>query len=246
MNHATTITCALFCGMAFAALLPQHAVAESPRAVVGYRFEHIERIEFDDSNPIRPAFDWGRFAGERHLLTFGMQNIAGGYVGGLLGPATHEVHNGEGETVEYDTICFGAEGVWHWLLLPQQGVGGLIVTRGLMTTKDSGHITEVAAHDAAVTVDSRSELSWWELSFLASLTHTRDQVSLQAGLEYVMWNVDQKWSLATGNTSTDLEPDTSLGLLLGGRYQCTQDIAVTFDVTLIHQVSFRTGVTYEF
>ena len=59
MNHATPITCALFCSMAFATFLPQRAAAEDPRAVVGYRFEHIERNEFDDTNPIRPDFDWG-------------------------------------------------------------------------------------------------------------------------------------------------------------------------------------------
>ena len=173
-----------------------------------------------------------------------MQNIAGGYVGGLLGPATHEVHNGEGETVEYDTVCFGAEGVWHWYLMQRPEVGGLLAARGLMTTKDSGRITEVSRDE--VTVDSRSELSWWELALLAAGTYTRDHLSLRAGLEYVMWNVDQEWSLSTGNTSTDLEPDSSLGLLFGGRYQCAQDIAVTFDVTLVHQVSFRTGVSYEF
>jgi hypothetical protein len=221
---------------------PTYRAAQHGR--VGYRFEHIERIEYDDARPIRPRFDWGRLAGQRHLFTFGLGLSPDLYAGAVLGPAMYEVHNGEGESVEYDLFCLGLEGAWEWHGLPQYGVGGLVAGRGLVSTKDSGKITEVSRD--AVTVDSRSELSWWELSLLAAVTHQVEALRLSAGLEYVLWSIEQEWSLTSGSVTTDLEPQDSLGVVLGGRYQCMDDLAVTFDITLGHQVSFRTGVAFDF
>ncbi|MBT3192225.1 MAG: hypothetical protein HN341_06690 [Verrucomicrobia bacterium] len=215
-----------------------------PHGRIGYDFEHIERIEYDDTNPLEEEYDWGRLAGQRHLLSFGVEALEEGYVGAIIGPSVIQVHNGEGETIEYRPVCLGLEGGYRWDCLPQYRVGALFHARGLAATKDKGKITEVSR--ASVPAKSSSELSWWELSLLAAVTYDHEHLRMKAGLEYVAWAIEQSWTIGTGSATTDLEPEKNLGILLGAQYQCTDALSLSFDVTLIHQVTFRGGVSFDF
>jgi hypothetical protein len=227
-----------------AALLDFGAMA--PHGRIGYQFERIERIEHSETGSIRPEYDWGRLAATCHLVSLGVAPNSNSYVGVIIGPAMYQVHNGEGETVEYDSICMGFAGNYQVSLWAPYDLGFYVSSRLLVSSSDDGEITEVARDE--VTEFGSSKLSWSEISLMAALTQGYGALRLMAGIEYVRWDIEQEWtfSIDSARDTVSVEPDTSVGLVLGAGLQITDDLALNVGVKMGHQTSFQSGITFTF
>jgi hypothetical protein len=213
---------------------------------IGYQFERIERIEHSETGSIRPEYDWGRLAATRHLASVGVAPDPNSYVGVIVGPAMYQVHNGEGETVEYDSICMGLAGSYQISFLDAHDLGCYVSSRLLVSSSDDGEITEVARN--YVTEFGSSELSWSEISLMAALTQGYGALRLMAGIEYVRWDIEQEWTfpISSARDTVSVEPDESVGIVLGGEFHITDGLALNVGVKMGHQTSFQSGITFTF
>jgi hypothetical protein len=219
---------------------------EEPQGVVYGVLDHLERIEYTESDPIREKFDWGRMAATHWLLGFGLKPGNGWYFGGIVGPGTTELHSGEGQTIEYSTILMGAETEYWQALSAVPGLGILARGRYVLTFSDDGDITEVARD--TVTEGGRTDLTWNELLLGVAATMDYNGLRFEAGLEYVNTDIKQDWNFSDGraSSSSTLSPEDDMGLRFGSSWLISEMLEVELTLTMGHRSEFRTGVSYTF
>jgi len=222
------------------------AAAPNIRFSAGYSFDYVKLIKFTESGGVKPQYNDYRMKSLRHLLNGTL------HLGDLLnatlsiGQADLETHSDEGETTEFDPVTaygFGLESV-----LPVPAFKNIsLALRGsyFHYEPDDEHTTEVAKHSRNSGGDLSIDWTEWRVSACA-VYEAAGTPRVYAGVEYRDISADQDRVFSDHTVSSSFDQEDEVGLLTGLSCRLADHVQANLDVRLIHETSFRLGLTYSF
>jgi len=214
---------------------------------VGYCFDRIQRLTYDESNPLRPQYNYGRIFSSRHLARTGAAFNDIWRVNLILGSANVETHSGEGETVQYDeSPIFGFEAEYVFDERPWPGFSVVLLGRYMTASFKDSNVSAVALNGQSA--GSKFNLDWTEIAVSGLLRYGFEKIRLLAGLEYAILDIEQNRTFADGSpsVSSSLDPEQDIGVVTGVEYEFSDEWQAGFTVSMFHQIRFLAGVAYSF